>query len=538
MKILRTPSRGSITLVALSLAIVIGISLASYLSLCKQSLLLSNRTIQLIKTRQLAETGLEEALWSLNAYANPDTSISATAWTSISATMPTVSVSNVSWGTSPSGKDKSCTITGYDLGNGATGKVEITITSYDGPKAAVTLPIASAQIPAPTITATATVSVPGMGDFKRTLTAPARPAPLFANALGVINGNNGHVIFLGGGMVDSWDSDYLENVPITIPATPRRDYNVATANILYPGSSPITTPATTIPYAPLYSFVSSPANTYPSLSYNYAATIASQNIVLGGAEVRGYAMTYGNAISTMASKIVAPPSAGTPPTPPNIDVTRVTKSAFVPNFPVAAPTGAQVSTLDGLTSITIDNSAGSTPQIWDASSTDLTLNGTTVTIKGHVIIRVLGKLDLISGGKFLIYKPAIPGLDTGRLEIYVGGNIRIGDVTTSNAGFQNDTEEPKRLSLFSTSTSPSRTFQYYTTLPYCGVMYSAAPDARIEFLATSPVIYGAIFAKNDIRFNAGTNPTIHYDIALQYLPKGWFKGITTPFMLDQVSEVP
>ena len=535
MKILRTPSRGSITLVALSLAIVIGISLASYLSLCKQSLLLSNRTIQLIKTRQLAETGLEEALWSLNAYANPDTSISATAWTSISATMPTVSVSNVSWGTSPSGKDKSCTITGYDLGNGATGKVEITITSYDGPKAAVTSPIASAQIPAPTITATATVSVAGMGDFKRTLTAPARPAPLFANALGVINGNNGHVIFLGGGMVDSWDSDYLENVPITIPATPRRDYNVATANILYPGSSPITTPATTIPYAPLYSFVSSPANTYPSLSYNYAATVASQNIVLGGAEVRGYAMTYGNAISTTASsKIVAPPSAGTPPTPPNIDVTRVTKSAFVPNFPVAPPGGGYNNTtivspmMSG--TLTLGTVGASTPtQYFVGTTLHLENASTKIIIQGPVVI-------LISGDLKLLKEAAIHVLNTGRLEMFVSGNIQIGDAPGSTAMFLNDTNEPKNLALYSTNTG-SRTFIYNSTQKYCGVIYSASPNSIIE-VQSSPVIEGAIFAKYNIVFANGTNPTIHYDIALQYLPKGWFKGITTPFMLDQVSEVP
>jgi hypothetical protein len=67
-------------------------------------------------------------------------------------------------------------------------------------------------------------------------------------------------------------------------------------------------------------------------------------------------------------------------------------------------------------------------------------------------------------------------------------------------------------------------------------MYSAAPNAKIEFLAPNPIIYGAILANDDIVFDPGTNPQIHYDTALQYLPRGWFKGITTPFIIVQVTE--
>jgi hypothetical protein len=127
---------------------------------------------------------------------------------------------------------------------------------------------------------------------------------------------------------------------------------------------------------------------------------------------------------------------------------------------------------------------------------------------------------------------------TGRLEIFVGGDVRIGYDTFSTSGLINSTHEPKKLALYSTSLSPSRTFQYITTLRYDGVMYSAAPNAKIDVAATNPAIYGAILANYNIEFTGSGTPQIHYDTALQYLPKGWFKGITTPFIIDQLAETP
>jgi len=340
-----------------------------------------------------------------------------------------------------------------------------------------------------------------MGAFKRSLTATAMPAPLFANAIGITDITNGSILLFGGTAIDSWDSD------------PNRDYN----------PDGIGTVA--------YSFTA-------GLKSNYAAVIAAPFI-----ELRDNTTLYGYA-STFANPITLPP----PPTPfllikgpttvGSLDSTRVSKSAFVPNFLVTAPTGAGQPgppVLDGNT-VTLDNTGGVAPKIWDSSSTNLTISGKTVTISGSVIIRVPGNLSLQAAGKIIIN----PG---AQLEIFVGQDINI----SPGSGFQNLTLEPKRLALYSTNPSKTRVFDFNSSMDFCGVIYSAAADtgvfhstpATIGFNSNpTPVVYGAIFANDDVRFNASASPQLHYDLALQYLPKGWFKGVTTPFMITQVTETP
>src|SRR4051812_16606443 len=59
-------SKGSVTLVVLCLMTALGIALGSYLALCTRSAQFSARTVSLDQVQQLAQTGLEEALWALN----------------------------------------------------------------------------------------------------------------------------------------------------------------------------------------------------------------------------------------------------------------------------------------------------------------------------------------------------------------------------------------------------------------------------------------------------------------------------------------
>ena len=58
--------RGSLLIVAMLLAAVIGISLASYIALGQNSLKLANRSFYLNAATNLAESGLEEAMWAFN----------------------------------------------------------------------------------------------------------------------------------------------------------------------------------------------------------------------------------------------------------------------------------------------------------------------------------------------------------------------------------------------------------------------------------------------------------------------------------------
>ena len=58
--------RGSLLIVAMLLSAVIAVSLGSYLALGRNALTLANRSFYYNGALNIAETGIEEALWSFN----------------------------------------------------------------------------------------------------------------------------------------------------------------------------------------------------------------------------------------------------------------------------------------------------------------------------------------------------------------------------------------------------------------------------------------------------------------------------------------
>ena len=90
---------GAALLAALCFSTILAISLASYLTLCYRTLELSSRSMQNTQAVELAETGMEEAIWALN---KNDWSL----WT-IAGTTATR------------------TITGFTFDNHVTGSVEL-----------------------------------------------------------------------------------------------------------------------------------------------------------------------------------------------------------------------------------------------------------------------------------------------------------------------------------------------------------------------------------------------------------------------------
>ena len=80
------PKRGSVVLVALSCVTVLGIAMASFLSVSNQAMKLSNRNYAKAVSKQLAEMGLERALRSYNAN-------TFSTWTRPNATTATTSFS-------------------------------------------------------------------------------------------------------------------------------------------------------------------------------------------------------------------------------------------------------------------------------------------------------------------------------------------------------------------------------------------------------------------------------------------------------------
>jgi len=67
---LRSPSaqRGSLLLVAMLLTTIIGISIVSYLALARTGMTVSNRSLYVNAAMNLAENGMEEAVYSINKY--------------------------------------------------------------------------------------------------------------------------------------------------------------------------------------------------------------------------------------------------------------------------------------------------------------------------------------------------------------------------------------------------------------------------------------------------------------------------------------
>jgi hypothetical protein len=208
----------------------------------------------------------------------------------------------------------------------------------------------------------------------------------------------------------------------------------------------------------------------------------------------------------------------------------VGKSAFVPYYPVAVPASYTVTgTLDG-TSQTIGTANGAT-EYWSAPS-NLTLSGDIITVQGPAVMIIHGNLQMDSGAKIQINSTG-----KARLELFVSGDVSFGITPHgSTVWLDNQSNQPRKLAIYSTSLSTSRLFNYYTSHDFCGVIYAAAASPVIFDTGASNSISGAILGNDDVVFVSGTSPAFHYDTFLQSLSKGWFKGVTTPFIVVQITE--
>jgi hypothetical protein len=453
----------SVTLVALCFTCVLAIALSSYLALYQRSYDFSTRGLLDNKARQLAQTGLEEALWALNQNVWTDSGPSSdTAWT-------------------VTGADRTVTLTYGSLGQGATGRVALTVASF-----------ASAGPAWPVITSTATVTMDDGRAFTKTLRATTGPAPLFGNA---IASAHSYVSFTSQGTVDSWNSD------------PDGDSSTAM-----------------VPY----SFTAGNAA-------NYAAVIASDDtaatsISLAQATVYGYLATTGKAVTYSTSGSPRARVQG-PTTTAGVDVEpgRIGKSAFIPAdtvFTVTPPslTAGTFSLLTWLANTLTIASADS--EIYSAPTgfSIPTVLGYTLNIDRPVRMVVNGNFSIGSGllgdARIVVRPP------DGALQIFVTG-----DVTIGGGGIVNQTNEPRRVAIFSTSSVTTDSIVYSSSADFCGVIYSENKPIDIQANAT---FSGALLSGQYVRFSAGaTNPVFHYDSALRQVR---FSGVATPYIITLLTE--
>ena len=162
--------RGAALLAALCLAMVFALCLTSFVALAYTSLTMSTRNALSTHGIELAEAGLEDALYSVN-FGDWTTS----SWTSIEG-----------------GTGKTTTLSGFTFENGATGTVTLNVHNY--------------ALSNPRITSEASVTVTNGSSaitVKRMLQAYGSYVPSFTNATGAMSGK---IKFKNGGLVDSYDS--------------------------------------------------------------------------------------------------------------------------------------------------------------------------------------------------------------------------------------------------------------------------------------------------------------------------------------------
>lgn len=179
-----TSNRGAALIVALLISAIIGISLASYMQLSRTSMIVSNRALYSNAAMNLAENGLEEAMYSINKKIDD----------------PSYNWITGGWSVSPSSTADVRRIIPasgtYNFDQNATGQVRIYVYGYAGT--------------APTAVARSTVTLAGNtgAPIEKWVQIQLRKTSKFSNGLVAkdsitFSGNNASV--------DSWNSEKLDD---------------------------------------------------------------------------------------------------------------------------------------------------------------------------------------------------------------------------------------------------------------------------------------------------------------------------------------
>lgn len=510
--------RGAAMLAALCLAMVFAISLSSYIALCYTSLAMSTRNVVNDHCLELAEAGIEQALYASNGNAQGISS-ATTGWTSTPGslvTTVTTTMTMTSSGLSPSSGNP----TALNYGNGATGQTNITFTYLNGqPMAIQTITSQGVMtLPTGTIISGATPTISRTLTYTGPSTSSTAAAPLFVNAVAA---TTGRVRFTAAATLDSYNS----NPPVTslvgglnyeIAAVGTTDWTQigATSNtqgLVFTASGPGTGSGTA--YA-----------NYSAAVAGYSAVVASQDVGsmsatvrLNDAVVHGYAAGYDyNSPSTDnwlsyagGGKLVGPNT----PSTTFIDSSRILTSQvpYQPVFPENLPNGSgnlPVACTTGGNILNRTSSIGNpllpTPLVYYAAGINVG-NGVTVSITGPVVLIVYGPgfgsaVNIAGTGNIQLTTPQ------ASLTIFAnGGNVVIGGQGITN---MNAFPLPKSVAILST-TSTGYTVTMSETQPFYGVVYFPYQSITVS---SNSSIYGSIVGST---INISGSPAIHYDNALR-----------------------
>ncbi|MEO7414687.1 MAG: hypothetical protein ABIZ81_15160 [Opitutaceae bacterium] len=458
-------AKGSALLAALCFCAVLGIALASYMGVCYHTLQTSSRNNFATHSFELAETGMEEALGALNRYGY-DSSQDWSDWTITSTTATK-------------------TLSGFTLGNTATGTVAIAIENYNGRQNGLN----------PVLNVTGTTTLGDGTNVVRKLRATAKLAPMFVNAVGStfsiltsgdppVSGSTRGIRFNNGGTVDSLDSGLV---------APSEEEQLAVF---------------------------------------FSAIISSGNgITLSDTQVRGYIAaateTVENPDTPASLKLFYTSNAHVegPLTPPStqIDQTRLSSSPYQPAFEIKQPPGAVLPQAIPPGSATLGSSDPDAGEMV-YSAADLIVTSETLTVEGKVVIVVSGDLSITGTAKIVVADGASLQIvlpEPFSRTLFIGGG-----------GIENVSGKARNVAVFYAGKNPEINPEISTTAAFCGVVY--APNCNLDFIVSSDLVFtGSIVAKT-VTFS-GT-PVIHYDLDLRK-PTTKFSCLETPFTVSSWQEV-
>jgi hypothetical protein len=457
--------RGAAMLAALCLAMVFAICLSSYMALCYTSLKMSTRGLMNEHCSELAETGIEQALY---ARGNGDW----TGW-AFSGNVYTIGMTMTTSGLVASGSGP----TPMNLGNGTTGTVNITV---DESNAGIVKVYSTAQValpdgsPAVSQTLAFDPSQPPTHDPSNSLNQPTT-APLFVNAVAALSGT---VAFSSAGTVDSYNSNMA---PGTYSAPTNTGYSavITSQNTSSVGSTVLLNNAVVSGYAVGYSSTSPSSSNW--LSY------ASNGKIIGP----------GSSPSTFvdSSRILNSPQ---PYQPMFLD----NRPPWSGNLPPSTYDGAMGTNVMDISCTLGDPAATATslPVVYQANA--IMLNNAVLTIVGPVVLEVYGNVAVTGTGQIQLSG------QFASLQIFMDGNMNIAGQGIANL---NPVPLPKRFSILSTHNTNTHNilFSPPSTVPFYGVIYLPFQTVKVQ---SDAVIYGSIVG-GSVLFTG--NPTIHYDMALR-----------------------
>jgi len=461
--------RGSVLIVAMLLAAIVAISLTSYMKLASATSSVSYRSHYAGVAMNAAESGLEQAMWSINKKKAGST----TAWDGWDTSSGSTARRTFDMGTVSGGGSVSVKVLMSDR--------NLTTTSPYAIARAIVTPVNG-----PTVEKWIKISLHQRSRFSNGLVAKRSIT---------FSGNNPEV--------DSYNSANGAYTPS--PSTTNR-FPRGSA-----GSASIGISSLSVGNADIYGYASIGSSDYTGLS------VGSQGKVTGSFSAPSGTVDYSHVSTNFTANFdlqTAPSNSATSLGTVNTDLT----------LPKNAASDAKTVVTDATTGVT------TTTYYYTASSIDLQ-NETLVISPGYnVVVTVSGSVDVGGGsGAINVNSTKVNGVsNTSSLNLYVNGNVSIdgqgatNTLTTTTGGTTTTTvNRPQDLMIWGTNDT-SQTIKIAGNGELSAVVY--APNASLEVKGggNSGSIYGSYIA-NTVKMTG--NDSFHYDESLANLDSGEPLGI-------------